>query len=174
MKRLLVVGCCGSGKSTFSRALGERTGLPVVHLDQHYWRPGWVETPDDEWPEVVEGLIAEDRWIIDGNFGGTLPARLERADTVVHLDLPRSVCMRSVILRVIKGYGRTRPDLAPDCPERFDAEFIAYVWNFHRTQRPPVVEQLERFRAAGGRVEIARSRRDADALLDTLPRGVRG
>ena len=76
--------------------------------------------------------------------------------------------MRSVLTRVAAGYGRTRPDLAPDCPERFDLEFLRYVWTFHRTRRPALVEKLERF-ASRGRVAVARSRREARALLCALP-----
>lgn len=168
MERVLVLGCCGAGKSTFARELGRRAGLPVVHLDQLYWRPGWVEPPDDEWASALDDVLAEDRWIIDGNYATTLPQRLARADTVAVLGLSRAVCMRSVLTRVITGYGRTRPDSAPGCPERLDFEFLAYVWSFHRQHMPTVQSAVERFREAGGRVEVARTRREANALLDVL------
>ena len=81
MDRVAVVGPVGAGKSTFAAALGERTGLPVVHLDRHFWHPGWVETPRDEWRRRQAELFAGDRWIADGNYGRTFDERFSRADT---------------------------------------------------------------------------------------------
>ena len=81
--RVLVDGMMGSGKSTFARALAARTGLPVIHLDVHYWKPGWVRPSDDEWRERQCALLAGEAWIIDGNYNETLALRLERAETVV-------------------------------------------------------------------------------------------
>ena len=91
MRRVAIIGSSGAGKSTLARRLGERTGLPVVHLDEHFWRPGWVETSRGEWRAVQTALCAQDAWIMDGNYSGTLDVRLARADTVVFLDLPRRV-----------------------------------------------------------------------------------
>jgi adenylate kinase family enzyme len=96
----------GAGKSTFSRALSARTGLPVVHLDVHFWKPGWVEPAEDEWLEKQRELLAGDEWIADGNYHTTLDYRLERADTVVYLDTPWWVCAQRAVLRGI----RRRPD----------------------------------------------------------------
>lgn len=75
MRRVLVIGCGGAGKSTLARQLGEATGLPVIHLDAHYWRPGWVETPKETWRAAVDELIAADAWIMDGNYSGTHPSQ---------------------------------------------------------------------------------------------------
>jgi len=83
--RVLVDGMMGSGKSTFARALAARTGLPLIHLDVHYWKPGWVRPSDDEWRERQRTLLAGEAWIIDGNYNETLALRLERAETVVFL-----------------------------------------------------------------------------------------
>ena len=82
-RRVLVDGMMGSGKSTFARTLGATTGLPVIHLDLHYWRPGWVRPTDDDWREQQRSLLSGDAWIVDGNYNETLPLRLERAETVV-------------------------------------------------------------------------------------------
>ncbi|MSO96553.1 MAG: hypothetical protein EXQ81_12335 [Thermoleophilia bacterium] len=86
--RVLVTGLTGSGKSTFSRLLAARTGLPLIHLDLHFWKPGWVAPPEDEWREKQSGLLAGDAWIADGNYNETLDLRLELADTVVFLETP--------------------------------------------------------------------------------------
>lgn len=91
-RRVLVIGPAGSGKSTFSRALSNRTGLPVIHLDAHYWRPGWVRPSEDEWREQQRDLLSGDAWIADGNDLQTLDLRLERAEGVVLLDTPWWTC----------------------------------------------------------------------------------
>ena len=90
--RVLVDGMMGSGKSTFARALAARTGLPVIHLDVHYWKPGWVRPSDDEWRYRQRALLAGEAWIIDGNYNETLALRLERAETVVFLDTSWWLC----------------------------------------------------------------------------------
>lgn len=94
MERVAIIGPGGAGKSTLARQLGAITGVPVIHLDREHWKPGWVETPAAEWEERVRELAAAERWIIDGNYGGTLDVRLDRADTVVFLDFGRFRCLR--------------------------------------------------------------------------------
>lgn len=90
MKRVLVIGSGGSGESTLARRLGELLHLEVKHLDQLYWRSGWHEPPKNEWLETVKELTSADSWIMDRNFGGTLEVRIQRCDTIVFLDLPRT------------------------------------------------------------------------------------
>jgi len=86
--RVLVTGMAGSRKSTFSRSLAAKTGLPVIHLDLQFWKRGWVAPPEREWREKQGGLLAGDAWIADGNYHETLELRIERAATVVFLDTP--------------------------------------------------------------------------------------
>ena len=109
MNRVVVIGSGGAGKSTFATRLGERTGLPVVHLDRHYWGAGWVPMDDEPWAATVRALAAADRWIIDGNYSGTMAIRFERADTVVFLDLPRVPCVLSVVWRSMRHRRTPRP-----------------------------------------------------------------
>ena len=87
-RRVVVTGLAGSGKSTFAFALAARTGLPVVHLDLSFWKPGWVAPSESEWREKQRDVLAGDAWIADGNYHETLDVRLEWADTVVVLDMP--------------------------------------------------------------------------------------
>ena len=115
-RRIVVTGMAGAGKSTFSRALAAKTGLPVIHLDLHFWKPGWAEPSEDEWREKQRGLLDGDGWIADGNYEATLDDRLERADTVVFLDTPWWVCAGRAFLRGI----RKRPvgfELPDGCQE---------------------------------------------------------
>ncbi len=91
-RRIIVTGLAGSGKSTFSLALAARTGLPVIHLDLQFWKPGWVAPSETEWREKQWAVLAGDEWIADGNYRETLDLRLERADSVVFLDMPWPLC----------------------------------------------------------------------------------
>jgi adenylate kinase family enzyme len=116
MQRVLIIGSPGAGKSTFARRLAASTALPVVHLDQHYWLAGWTEPDADTWHETIKQLLAQPRWIMDGDYGGTLDMRLRDADTVFFLDLPRWLCIMRVLKRITTTYGRTRPDLQMDAP----------------------------------------------------------
>jgi adenylate kinase family enzyme len=142
LQRVLIIGSGGSGKSVFARELAEILGLPVVHLDAHHWRPNWIAPAADEWKRTIESLCAEPRWIMDGNYGGTMDSRLACSDTVIFLDLPRSVCLWRVLKRQLKYAGRTRPEMAPGCPERFSLEFISWIWSYRKRRRPGVLARL--------------------------------
>ncbi|WP_066890032.1 DNA topology modulation protein [Clostridium nigeriense] len=135
MKRVLVIGCGGSGKSTFSRNLSEKIKLPVIHLDKLFWKEGWVNISKEEFDSLLNEELKKEKWIIDGNYDRTLKERLKRCDTVVYLDYPRRVCLFGVIKRVISSYGKVRPDMAGGCPERFDLDFMKWIWNFNKTHR---------------------------------------
>lgn len=170
MRRVLVIGSGGAGKSTVATRLAERTGLPVIHLDALYWRDGWTEPSKEEWAHVVEQLVAGDRWIMDGNYGGTLEVRLAAADTVIFLDLPRTVCIRRVVQRWIHFRGRTRPDMSPGCPERITWEFLRWIWSYPTNRRPRILQQLSALRA-DQRVEVLRSASAVDAFFQSLRPG---
>jgi adenylate kinase family enzyme len=160
--RVLVIGCAGAGKTVFAQRLSRATGLPFVNLDQEFWQPGWVEPDKQHWVAKVEELIARPRWIMDGNYLGTLSLRLARADTVIFLDPPRLVCLWRAMARIVRNFGRTRDDMAPDCPERFDWNFLMYIWNFQRDHRPRVVESLRGFH---GTLTICKNSSDADSCI---------
>ena len=161
----MIIGSPGAGKSTLSKALARRTGLPVHHLDQLYWRPGWVEPGKAEWAEEVARVSAGPRWIIEGNYGGTMPLRLSRADTVIDLDLPAWLCVARVLRRAIASWGKVRPDMAPGCPERLDWEFISYTASFPRRGRRRIEENMRGFQ---GRYIRLRSQREIDRFVAEL------
>jgi adenylate kinase family enzyme len=159
MKRVAIVGCSGGGKSTLAVRLGERLGLPVIHLDTLFWRPGWVESEPLAFRERLREALAAPAWISDGNFMATADLRLPLADTIVWVDQPRLTCLWRALLRLVAWTGRSRPDLAPGCPERFDMEFLRYIWNWDRVTRPRVQQAIERF---GGRARLVRLRSDRE------------
>ncbi len=165
MDRVLIIGSPGAGKSTLATEVARRTGLPLVHLDQLHWKPGWVERDKAEFEPLVEGAIAEPRWVIDGNYGGTLPLRLTRADTVVWLDFPGWLCLVRIVRRAIQHRGRTRPDMADGCPERLNWEFFAYTAHFPWQGRRRIVEKLSDF---SGPLIRLRSPREVRRFLQRL------
>ncbi len=138
MKRVLIIGPSGAGKTTLATALAVETGLPLIHLDTEYWRPGWVGTSDEEWRPYVEKLAARDSWIMEGNFSSTFDLRMPRADTIILVIRPRLSCLWRVFKRYLKFRGKTRPDLAAGCPERFDPAFYKWIWDFPNRSLPRV------------------------------------
>ena len=155
-KRIMVIGSPGSGKSTFSRDLAQITFIPLIHLDKEFWNNGWIETPREEWVKKQKRLIAGDEWIIDGNYGGTMDIRLEKADIVICFKLSRTVCLLSYFKRVITNISKVRPDMPEGCPEKFDFEFMKYIWNFPKASG---LRNLERLRKNNDKKIIVFSKR---------------
>lgn len=143
MKRIMIIGPSGAGKSTLARQLGEIFNLPVHHLDTYFWKAGWIPTPNDEWDFFLEELIQNEKWIIDGNYSRTLDIRLKRADVIIFLDFSTWLTLYRVIKRRWMYHGKTRPDMNKDCQEKLDIEFLRWVWNFRKTQRPHILEKLK-------------------------------
>ncbi len=139
----MIIGCCGAGKSTLAKKVHERTDLPLVHLDQLFWKPNWTEPSTEEWEGIVEKASDEATWIMDGNYGGTMDIRLNKADTVVFLNRPTWLCLFRVFKRVALNYGKTRFDMPDGCRERFDFDFLKYVYHYNKTRRDKILNKLE-------------------------------
>lgn len=136
MERILIIGCGGAGKSTLARQLGEKLSLPVVHLDQIWWSPGsWQHIEREEFDRLVLAEMDKPQWIMDGNYNRTLPVRLQNCDTVIYLDFSRFACLRSWIGRIVKNWGKARPDMAEGCAEWFDPEMAKWIWNYNKNNR---------------------------------------
>lgn len=142
MKRVLVIGSGGAGKSTFAIQLAQHTGLPLIHLDAEFWKSGWVETPKDEWEAKVEKLVSQERWIMDGNFGGTMERRIAACDTLIFLDTSRWVCLWRVITRRVRHHGRARPEMTPGCHEKLDGSFLWWVLSYPEQRRRWILMRL--------------------------------
>jgi adenylate kinase family enzyme len=164
VERAAVVGPGGAGKSTFARALGQQTGIAVIHLDHHYWKPGWVETPHEEWRGLQNSLLAGDSWIVDGNYGGTFDVRFARADTVIAVAPSRLRCLIGALRRTLRDYGRDVQ--APGCRERLDVSFLKWIWRYPRDSRPRLDAALARHRVGLRVIELNSTQQVADFLED--------
>ena len=137
MKKIMIIGCCGGGKSTLARRVHEITGIELIHLDQHYWKANWVESEKEEWRQKVEELVKGDSWIIDGNYGGTMEIRMRRADIIVFLNRERWTCLYRVLKRTFLNYGKTRADMPPKCPEILPNTYISRKSHNNRSTPTP-------------------------------------
>ena len=168
MKRVAIVGTPGSGKSTLARELGARAGLPVIHLDQHHFLPGWQRKSDEEWDRITAELLAGERWVMDGAFA--MEEAVARADTIVFLDFSRARGYLGSVKRLALAYlGRPAPDFAPGCEDKLDRDFWRLIKTIHRypsVQRPGIAADLERRREEGKRVIVARGRGEVRRLMD--------
>ena len=142
----MIVGPPGSGKSTLARALGERTGLPVLHIDKIHWRPGWIERSKAEKTRLCQEAEQQCHWIFEGGHSSTWRSRVARADVLIVLDRPVAVQIWRVLRRAVVSLGRTRPDMAEGCPERLSSlpEFVRYIWTTRRSAR----DKMRRLAAA--------------------------
>jgi adenylate kinase family enzyme len=144
-RRVVIIGSSGSGKSTFARRMGAVTGLPVIHIDQLFWQPGWVLPDNAAYLERLSAVVAQDRWIIEGVNPSTLDLRLPRTDLLIRLERHRLVCLWRVGKRIATTRGRVRPDMAPDCPEKLpDLDFLTYIWTYGTRIAPRIDEAIER------------------------------
>lgn len=149
IRRVMILGGPGAGKSTLAGKLGQVTGIPVTYLDQLFWRPGWVSVSDAQMTAAAHEAARAERWIIDGNYSSTWPYRVSRADLIVFLDLPRGTRLRRILWRILTGFGRVRPGMADGCPERFDRAVWDDACNFDRDVRPELRALIAQCRDRG-------------------------
>lgn len=160
MKKVLVIGCPGAGKSTFARKLSENTGLPLYYLDMIWHKADRTTVSSEEFDATLSKIMNKDQWILDGNYLRTLPMRLEKADTVFFFDLPLDVCLSGAIERL----GKERVDM-PWCDNTLDEEFRQWITDFPETQLPIINLLLESY---CGNVIRFTSRREADEYIERL------
>ena len=167
MERIMIIGCGGAGKSTLARKLGEKTGLPVVHLDQIYWAPGnWQHVEKEIFDARLMEEMEKPQWILDGNFNRTIEMRLQKCDTVIYLDFSRMACLLSWLKRVITNWGHARADMAPGCKEWFDPEMATWVWNFNKENREKYYRLLNE--AESVEIIVLKNRRMVKRFLRSL------
>ena len=161
MKRIIVIGCPGSGKSTFSKALHKRTNIPLFHLDMMYWNKDKTTVEKSLFLQRLSNAMENDEWIIDGNYASTMEMRMKECDTVIFLDYPVNVCLQGVRDRK----GKSRTDI-PWIETEDDEEFIQYIKDFNSQSRPQVMTLLQKYSHKD--ILIFTNRSQADEFLNKL------
>lgn len=162
MKRAVVIGCSGSGKSVFSRKLRDTTGLPLYYLDMIWHKPDGTNISRKEFDEKLSSIISRDSWIIDGNYQRTLETRIKACDTVFLFDLPTEVCVEGALSRI----GKKREDM-PWFENELDPEFRQWIESFRANQLPEVYRLLEKYKN-GREIVVFRTREQADKFVEKL------
>lgn len=166
MERILIIGCSGSGKSRLAGELGQKLGLPVVHLDQLWWEENWQNVTKEEFDSRLALALNMERWIIDGNYSRTMEERLSKCDTVIYLDFGRWECLLGMCQRILSYRGKTRPDMSAGCPERFDWEFVKWIWNFNKNNRVRNYTYLARAKHA--ETVVLKNRKEVKKFLEAV------
>ena len=161
MKKIIVIGCPGSGKSTFSKELHKKIDIPLFHLDMMYWNEDKTTVDKEIFLEQLNNMLQKEAWIIDGNYSSTMELRLQACDTVFFLDYPLSWCLDGIKSRK----GKPRTDL-PWIEAEDDAEFLEFIKNYNSVSRPTVLKLLEKYSSKN--IFIFRERNEAAEFLDKL------
>ncbi|HAQ08543.1 MAG TPA: AAA family ATPase [Bacillus bacterium] len=168
MKKVIIIGSGGAGKSTLARQLGGVLHIKVYHLDALYWKPGWKTTEKGEWVETLGKIIAEETWIMDGNFGSTLELRAQAADSIIFLDYSTTRCLFGIIKRRIKYHGKSRPDMTDGCEEKLDWEFIKWVAQYKLKKAPEIIGKLDQYKSLGKEIYHLKNPRETEQFIASL------
>ena len=143
----MIVGCAGSGKTTLAFKLQEKMKLPLIHLDQYYWKPNWQRSNLDDFTQAHDKLCLQDRWIMEGSYMKLLGRRASQADVIIFLDVPRYICLWRVIKRSVCNFGKVIPGNPQDCPQQLFSfeflQFLKWIWNFNRRYKTMILDLLE-------------------------------
>jgi len=169
MKKVIVIGGNGSGKSTMSVELSRITGLPLTHLDKLYWTGDWQARSNEEFDALLLAELVKDEWILDGTMRRTLSMRLGYADTVIYLDFSGIRCFFGTLGRLVKNRGRVRPDMGGECRERLNRRSLSFVFGtlkFNKKNRKRIYSAIAEHEHV--RVIVLKNRRQVKRFLLTL------
>jgi adenylate kinase family enzyme len=167
LNRIAIVGSGGSGKSVLAVQLGGILNIPVFHLDRYFWKPGWEMVNRSTWLEIIQNLVQNEKWIIDGNYKSTMNIRFPLADTIIFLDFKKYRCLFNILKRFLKYYRKFRPDMGIGCSEKLDFEYIKWVWDYPRRSRGITYENLKLY-GNGKNIYILKNRREVKEFLNSV------
>lgn len=164
--KIAIIGSPGSGKSTLSLKLHKIFNLPLYHIDQYFWKPGWQRPDREEFRIIHNNLCDKSEWIIEGMAVSHFGYRLARVDMIIFLDIPLYICLYRIFKRAFTNFGKVCFSSAPGCPEGFPSwEFLTYVWNFNRKQKKEVEVMMQQLQPAK-EIFVIKNQREIDNLID--------
>ncbi len=164
-KKIAIIGNPGSGKSTLGLKLHKILGLPLYHLDQYFWKPGWVEPDRDEYQKIHNQLCDRPEWIIEGVSTSFFSYRAEKADVIIFLDIPRYISFYRVFKRALTCWGKVYFSSAKGCPERRpDIKFLTFIWKFNRIRKPIIEDLLEKYKDQK-KIFVVRNKKELAELI---------
>lgn len=168
MRKIIIIGSGGSGKSTLARKLSKILNIKVYHLDMLLWKPNWIGVSREEQIRIQNEILKNDEWIIDGNYSRTIDLRINAADTIIFLDLPRIICLFRVFKRYFKYRNKSRPDMVEGNKERINFDFLKWIWNYPKVIKPIIMNKLKDA-SNDKKILIMKSPKDIKRLLKSLP-----
>ena len=169
-KKIAIIGNAGSGKSVLSKKLQPIFKLPVYHLDQYFWKPGWIEPDPQEYKQIHDAICNKEEWIIDGMNLRLLDYRASQADMIIFLNLPRAICFWRIFKRTYHYYGTVTPSSAPECNERVNRayfKFLKWVWNF-KNRYPNKINEILKQYSSTKKIYILKSQKEIDQFIEKI------
>lgn len=169
MKKILVCGFAGSGKSTFAKILGEKINIEVLHLDSIHFKDGWVEVPNEEMELKVQEFMKKEKWIIDGNYQKIANNRFEECDLLFYFNFNRFRCLKNIIKRNIMYKNQVRPDMASGCFEKLDFEFLKWIlFKGRRKQGNRIKVYKEKY---NDKLVVFKNRKQVNKYIENIMKG---
>lgn len=167
MKKIIIIGSPGTGKSTLGKQLAKSLSVDIYHLDALFWQPNWQMSSREEQQSILYDIVKKDSWIIDGNYSGTLDIRFDHADTIIYLKRSRVLCIFRAIKRYFMYRGKTRPDMQEECFEKIDWSFVKWIWQFPKNHEPLIDEQIRQLDRSQTLVRLT-SNKDIECFFNSL------
>ncbi|MBU5266322.1 DNA topology modulation protein [Virgibacillus proomii] len=163
MKKIMIIGIPGAGKSTLAKQLNKFLQIPVYHMDKIFWKSGWKQISRKELIAETQKIFKKETWIIDGNYSATMEMRMKEADPIIFLHYRTMTCLYGIIKRRITYHNKTRPDLGTGCREKLDWEFFNYVRTFNKKKTSYIYELLSAYTSKD--ILIFRNRKELTNFL---------